>query len=510
MNKFFHLYIIILFSAFLSHSYSQESYGKILFDGSEMMVKCLDNSILLCRKSYDQESNGFNLIKVDSNGSILWAKKYHLDTVGGPEKMTIVPLPDSSFICGGSSGSGVFLVKIDENGNSSWIKGFNLMNAWSLIKAAYENGYIYGVGDCSHNFYHDGFFIVKFDTLGNLLSYKTFLTNLHNTTHDFIIDNRHNLIITGNNWFWDTAFVAVVDSQLNLKFTKTYSHGEDGFYSNCIKQSQNGEYILGGCVWTIMTTNRLLGSILRLDSTGTIISSRIYDNPDIPFGYQFKHLAMTVSDEIWIATGIDTQNESFATLIKTNISGDTLKSCHYLGSDPDDIIVTDGNPVLLMHPYPHFQNNYSAIVKTVNDGFYECNKINKVITVADDPLFQSNSINLPTINDPYSLLEPIITDSLIDFVELDYCLYNSFEDIEQEDKAAITVYPNPFSDNLNIILNTNEKSEITIYNITSRKLLQQQFTNSYSVKTEHLAKGIYIYLVKCEGGMCKKGKVVKN
>lgn len=78
----------------------------------------------------------------------------------------------------------------------------------------------------------------------------------------------------------------------------------------------------------------------------------------------------------------------------------------------------------------------------------------------------------------------------------------------------MTISPNPFTDKINLISNNKELSEIILYDITSRNLLQQKFTNSISLNTEQLSKGIYIYEVRNNpdksGGVVKKGKVVKE
>ncbi len=64
--------------------------------------------------------------------------------------------------------------------------------------------------------------------------------------------------------------------------------------------------------------------------------------------------------------------------------------------------------------------------------------------------------------------------------------------------------------NLNIKINNNEQSEIILYDILSRKLLQQKFTNFISLTTGQLAKGMYLYEVRNKNGVIKKGKVIKD
>ena len=76
--------------------------------------------------------------------------------------------------------------------------------------------------------------------------------------------------------------------------------------------------------------------------------------------------------------------------------------------------------------------------------------------------------------------------------------------------SVINVYPNPMADKLNVKINNNEPSEINIYDISSRKILQQTFTNTITLNTEQLAKGVYLYEVRSRKGIIKNGKVIKQ
>ena len=74
----------------------------------------------------------------------------------------------------------------------------------------------------------------------------------------------------------------------------------------------------------------------------------------------------------------------------------------------------------------------------------------------------------------------------------------------------VSLYPNPFTNILNVILKENEDAEIILYDLAARKMLHQKFTNSILLNTEKLAKGLYIYEIRCKNGNCIKGKVVKS
>jgi hypothetical protein len=140
-----------------------------------------------------------------------------------------------------------------------------------------------------------------------------------------------------------------------------------------------------------------------------------------------------------------------------------------------------------------------------------------------------NSIYATTCNTLYGLYKGDKSGNMINFT-LIKSLSMAFEDIASCSTAALplaifkhpepahfSVYPNPFSDKLNITTKTNDPLEITLFDITSRKLLHQQFTNTLTLNTSHLSKGIYIYELRPvpfssgnKNAVIKKGKVVKD
>ncbi len=75
---------------------------------------------------------------------------------------------------------------------------------------------------------------------------------------------------------------------------------------------------------------------------------------------------------------------------------------------------------------------------------------------------------------------------------------------------SINIYPNPVTNQLNIKTSYAQLSEITLYDIATRKLLQQTFTGSVALNTSQLAKGIYMYQITNKNRIVKIGKVVKE
>ena len=73
-----------------------------------------------------------------------------------------------------------------------------------------------------------------------------------------------------------------------------------------------------------------------------------------------------------------------------------------------------------------------------------------------------------------------------------------------------SVFPNPTTTVLNISTNSKEQLEITLYDLSSRKILQQTFTNTTTLNTEQLAKGMYFYEVSCFDKLSRTSRIIKN
>jgi hypothetical protein len=80
----------------------------------------------------------------------------------------------------------------------------------------------------------------------------------------------------------------------------------------------------------------------------------------------------------------------------------------------------------------------------------------------------------------------------------------------QNETTAVELSHNSVTNKLNITTNSLEPLLITLYDISSRKLLQQTFINAITIDTGQLTAGIYLYEVKNKSGLMKKGKVVKE
>jgi hypothetical protein len=75
--------------------------------------------------------------------------------------------------------------------------------------------------------------------------------------------------------------------------------------------------------------------------------------------------------------------------------------------------------------------------------------------------------------------------------------------------SFVKIFPNSFSDKLNVEVLYNELSQIVLYGIDFRKVINQNFIGFISLNTSQLSSGIYIYEVQNSSGIIK-GKIIKQ
>lgn len=128
----------------------------------------------------------------------------------------------------------------------------------------------------------------------------------------------------------------------------------------------------------------------------------------------------------------------------------------------------------------------------------------------------------------YILLGNFNVDSLTNTVFLNYgnqfASYCLIDDVslsllttgegEPAQVGAITLYPNPFHDDLSVFYTSNKKYTIVFYDITSRVILRQSLNGSCTLDLSQFNKGLYSYEVMEDtdgsGPVVKKGKIVKE
>lgn len=89
-------------------------------------------------------------------------------------------------------------------------------------------------------------------------------------------------------------------------------------------------------------------------------------------------------------------------------------------------------------------------------------------------------------------------------------LFNTSSINEFTEELTLSIFPNPFANQVTLQYTNNELSIIAFYNILGQQIFQQSFTNSTLINTEQLLNGIYYYEFINSKGKKSKGKIVKQ
>ena len=198
------------------------------------------------------------VIKLDSNGNMLWNKTFGGDE--NDEAHSIIQTEEGNFVIAGktkSKGKGkwdAWIIKLDEQGNIDWDNTFGGSEddcAYAITETK-DGGYVFSGYTMSEGNGKEDVLVVKLDDEGNILWNKTFggihediaKSLVKEENGDFIIAGETKSIGAGK---WD-AWIIKLDEKGQSKWVKTIGGQSWDSISSIIK-TKDKEYIAVG--WTM-------------------------------------------------------------------------------------------------------------------------------------------------------------------------------------------------------------------------------------------------------------------
>ena len=225
--------------------------------------------------------------------------------------------------------------------------------------------------------------------------------------------------------------------------------------------------------------NNSFKSIAVVRYNGTAIST-VYSLAD-SISATVADLAVDSSGNVWVFTGRNDGNLITDSLHVVSPAGQMIKQ------------------------YPFSLNTSSA---------YGCFLLNSKLYIglgSDNPAHPNTLIPVNISAGTATAGTPVSMPATVVYSDLASCGNGSPLSVnEHKELMNFDVYPNPVSDRLFVSANTNELLEIFVFDINSREILHQAFSNSVTLKTDQLAKGIYLYKIMNKTGEIKTGKIVKE
>jgi len=499
------------------------------------------------------------LAKYDSSGNVLWAKSAggNSDDEGysiASDALANVYITGyfqspaitfGSYTLANAGGQDIFVVKYDSSGSVLWAKraGGNSWDQGAYVATdssgnAYLTGYYqsstisFGSYTLTNSGSYDAF-LAKYDSSGNVSwarsiggtggtrgycvaadkSYRIYIAGAFNSpslTFDTITVQRPA-------YYYDPMYVAGYDSAGHVLFAKALGSGGDD--QNAVAASQSGCIYIGGDFFQvylfIIGNDSLYLSgledvfVAKLCSSGltasfTSSSSMFCAEPTHCINF-FDQSSGNPTSWRWHFTGAIPDTSSLqnpdsicystpgtypvSLIVSNGTKADTLTvaSMIIVGGTPSPpaISIVGGDTLISSHGSTYQWYLNGSIIAGATDSFYVAYQGGTYsVQITDQYGCQSQSVGIQVgIN-------------------------------ELSGGIGIAVYPNPFTNEL--VASPSSAScgrgewEFTLFDVTSRVLLHRLFTNSATVNTEQLARGIYFYEVTNAEGLVARRKVVKK
>ncbi len=402
----------------------------------------------------------FSAIKITETGALLWVKKY-FDTVTN-SAWDLAPTQDGGFILvgGGCSGQN-FAIRCDTRGNIIWQNQYRdtLVYSGSAINicdAGNDEYYISGTNS-NYGIYADNI-VFKIDGTGNLIWFRKIVMDGPDWNGGIIASNDGGVTISGTTNVLDStvqsSYLAHFDSAGNNLWIKVYTDGSTVNHNYGLIQLDNDNYIGAGSVYYDDIRNVQMANI-KTDVNGNFISAIAGSRFEDGRGHDNTFSVKNLSSSSFLVGGT-----SFSKL-----NSDGFGYCH------SDIIYM-----------PSITPTYT--IESISPVTIHLNFISDTITY---------TYNISPGMGPY----------------LTCANATDVQSIYTSDKN-ISVFPNPFENSLKILVEDNLKSNVIIYDLASKIILEQEFVNSVSLNMERLARGLYLYEVRNSSGWFRTGKVVKD
>lgn len=337
------IYTLVFAFCFCTAAHGQNTFEKVIDTLNAGYANCvketMDGGYILCGGT-----NNFNndavVIKLDSTGTIEWAKTYN--GPGTDAAYYIEQLPDSGYIVDGGYDLGVngknWLLRLDKNGDTLWTKilsaGIGGTFPYQLIVSSNYNYGLTGYFNSASLSKSEAYLIIA-DSIGTANPVKIYNTTFGSKAFSICRYNT-NYVFTGA--FLPTTgtvdlYLVCTDSIGDTLWTKTYDNSQTdvGF---TVQQTIDSGFIVAGFTWNNISFNSNL-FLVKTDNVGDKLWSKQYGDTLSCTAYSCAQ----TNDSGYIITGrivTGTPLTSNVYLVKTDFKGDTLWTRQFGNSSEDD------------------------------------------------------------------------------------------------------------------------------------------------------------------------------
>ena len=452
--------------------------------------------------------------------------------IAGPYSGTIDFDPDTTnYIL---SGVGGFIARLNQNGN--FLSVINLEN-YSEVKSIY-------VKDAS-TIYSTGSFRDTVDFDPSMASYLLYPTLSSQITHDAFVWKLNlcnspmqfnsligcdSINIQGQTYFnsgtylqtlinsagcdstiqWELTINKSSDSLMNVQACDSFQYnGSTYFASGMYQQTFINSFGCDSIIHLQVVINNSNDSLMNVQACDSLNYNGINYTVSGLYQHSFTNssgcdsivnLQLTILQSTTTNQAITACNDYFFDGVKLTNSGtysDTLISI----SGCDSIIIL--NLIINSIDTSVTQNGITLTANSsgLNYAWLNCNNNFQFISGANNQSYTASA------NGNYSLL---ISDSNCSDTSLCYSI-TTVSSIEIQSPVSFSIYPNPFTDELNIQASDEYSNTLfEFFEITGKKIFSETLLKNSKFFLPHLDQGIYLYSIRSISGKTEYGIIVKK
>ncbi|MCD4770028.1 MAG: T9SS type A sorting domain-containing protein, partial [Bacteroidales bacterium] len=392
-----------------------------------------------------------------------------------------------------------FVMKTDSEGNLLWAKrdtvSFQIENESQAIVETEDGGII-----SASYLYIGGTAMIKRDTNG-IREWANLLENLYVHSMDKTIDN--NIIVAGTTTVNNssTAMIAKLNENGTIIW-QNYFEFDNSLWSviQSISTTSNGNYLLSGRVKYEATEDAAL--VIKVNSDGDSLWTRIYDSTALD---ERANTIIEVDESNTIVGGYIENESGF--VWKLDSEGNTIWletgtiNCGYeitsFAKSSDGFIISLFGDLVFNNSLRKFDSDYN--IEWTNDLPYFSGHGDKALGITS-----SEHIVVALYNPPYIVLTKLNSDG----TDID-------DNVINDSRTVLKAYPNPFNPTINFsfTLEENSETEIKIFNIKGELIssIKEDFLNigenKISWRTDNISSGVYFVQLKVNNKILETKKI---
>ena len=434
MNKsrFFLLLLLVLVVPSFSSLSAQLPYQKLVDGHSQGGVRAVNTPdggfmVVGLADTTGTQGSDIYLARFDAQGQLLWHKIY-----GGPgEEVSarITATHDGGYlIVGGTESFGAdqdqLLMKVDSTGTILWHKVIHVFmdDALGTVFVTADNGFLL-VGNV--NGFQD-YLAIRLDAAGNILWTHTYDALQTSWAVGVTEADNGDFLMTGPS-FTGGSLSAInvlrIDSTGTVLWSKIYDGPGNEGGRKILKLNNNSYIITGYSHSTTWSTTPLGGFLLKIDGSGNMVDFKSYDTPgqDVPFGIVRKG-----ANEIIVAGSVDSaafgDYDLWMMSLDTNLNLNWSRVYGSSGSDRYQSVRLTPDGIGLTGFTVGFGSNTGAMyfVQTDSIGQSGCNETTLPVTVASPTPDTGSTTFIRVVRTP-NVSSPTLTDTVLPLREAILC-----------------------------------------------------------------------------------------